>query len=339
MSPEGTVGPSRRYAAPANTSFAKPAREVTRAAADSEATLMPVEDEPPEPLPEPSPPQAPPPRRSSRVNEPAEPPKRRTSATGQHKARRTSTGSAMPEAPPRRSKIIPEATGAAAGVSAPAISKLVDVQGMRNQAASRLKAFVAVVVLLGVVALLAIFREPLRAALTSSNNFSGGVPLLISVTTNPPTQVDVRPPRGNRERQVLSLGRTPVDAQSGAFVGDTIVLTNKDRGIHWEVPLDYGEPNKVIPISKVFVEVVLKVTTKPRLKNAFVFRLNDEDKPTQKLGQVGLSLNVFQGLQRLAIVSDQLADPVPFEVNIGDGQKVTEHVVDVSASLDKPGPQ
>jgi serine/threonine protein kinase len=337
MSPEGTVGPSRRYAAPANTSFAKPSRDVTRAAADSEATLMPVEDEPPAP----SPPQAPPPRRPSRVSEPAEPPKRRTSATGQHKARRTSTGSAMPEAPPRRSKIIPEATGVAAGaVSAPAISKLVDVQGMRTQAASRLKAFVAVVVLLGVVALLAIFREPLRVALSSSNNFAGGVPIRVSVTTNPPTQVDVRPPPGNRERQLLSLGGTPIDAQSGAFVGDTIVLTNKDRGIHWEVPLEYGNPNELRSISKTFVEVTLKVTTKPRLKSAFVFRANDDGKPpTQKLGQVGLPLSVFQGVHQLAIVSDQLADPVFFEQTIGDGQKVTERVVDVSASLDKPSPQ
>jgi serine/threonine protein kinase len=266
--------------------------------------------------------------------EPRAAPKRRASAS-----QRVASGSGVPTAPSRRLKSGPSVP-AASGSGQRSLSEVVDLKALRARASSRLRAIVAVVALISAVALIAVFRVPLRAALTSGGRSSpGSIPLRLSVTTNPPTEVEVHPPRGNRERAVLALGRTPVYEQSGAFVGDTVVLINHDRGIRWEELLELGDRNSLRSISKTFTEVTLKVFTKPKLKLATVWRLSEEGRPTQKLGQIGLSLQVFEGVQRLAVVSDQLSDPVPFEVAISDGQKVTEKTIDVSASLEQQPPQ
>jgi hypothetical protein len=213
---------------------------------------------------------------------------------------------------------------------------LVDVRSLRAQAASRLKAFVVMVVLAGLVVLGVLFRDTLRDSLAQVAPAAAGVPVLLQVTTNPQTTVWAYPPEGNRERKPTNLGQSGTNTLVGAFVGDRIVLINEDRGIRWETRLEFGEPNKPVTLSPTFSEVALKVRTRPRLRNAEVWRVDDNGKPTQKLGQVGLSLAIFQGVHHLAIRADQLADPVFFDVTIGQGQKVTDQEVDVSASLDKP---
>lgn len=267
------------------------------------------------------------------AGEPRAAPSRRASAS-----QRAAIRSGVPAAPLKRLKSGPS-LAASSGAVQRSLAEVVDLEAMRARASSRLRAVVAVVALISSVALIAVFRVPLRAALLSGGrSSSGSVPLRLSVTTNPPTEVEVHPPRGNRERGILALGRTPITEQSGAFVGDTVVLINNDRGIRWEELLEFGDRNSLRSISKTFTEVTLKVFTKPKLKLATVWRLSEEGRPTQKLGQIGLSLQVFQGVQRLAVVSDQLSDPVPFEVAIGEGQKVTEKTIDVSASLEKQPP-
>jgi hypothetical protein len=77
------------------------------------------------------------------------------------------------------------------------------------------------------------------------------VPVRLSVKTNPPTTVRVVPP-ANSGRPTLELGRTPLDEVSGAQVGDTVVLENVERGIHDEELLEYGRPNELKLISKVY---------------------------------------------------------------------------------------
>ncbi len=316
--PQGTVGPSRRYAASklSETVAARtPARgfEATRAGPTAEEegpdTLSPAAS----------------PRRPSRQPTPqAAPPEgaRRRTSSGPVK-RRTSSVASMPEAPPRRSKLVPEQSSDETAQDD--ISRLVDVQAMRALAQARLKAVVSVVMLVSAVVLIVVFREPIVSAL-SKGTFSSGVPVRLSVTTNPPTSVIVMPPKGARDRQQLELGRTPITEQSGALVGDTVLLLNEDRGIRWEEPIELGEPNSLKIIEKSFKDVTLKVHTTPKLKDATIWR------GPQKLGNVGVPLSVFPGIHHLEIRSSQLEDPVPFDLSIGEGQ-MTDKTIDVTAAL------
>lgn len=77
------------------------------------------------------------------------------------------------------------------------------------------------------------------------------VPVQLKVITNPPTEVTVIPPPGSG-RATAVLGRTPLDASSGAFVGDTVRLTNVAEGIKFDEVIEYGQPNDLKLISKVF---------------------------------------------------------------------------------------
>jgi hypothetical protein len=317
--PAGTVVPSRRYVN----------REATVAARSSsrvDVTRAQVEVDEPRP--------ARPKRKTGAIprSEPGDeplPPARRKS-TGLHK-RRTSSGTAMPEAPPRRSQ--PNVSVArleeSPGHSSENLSKLVDVKGMRAQQQSRLKALIAVVALVGVVILGVVFKDNVLAALKRDGLSDDGVPLRLSVTTNPPTFVTVVPPRGVKNRQPLELGRTPITEQSGAFVGDTVVLTNEDRGIHFEQVLEYGQPNEHKVIENEFKESTVKIRIRPALKGATVWR------GATRLGVVNVPFGLYPGIHALEIRSDQLVDPVPFELRFNPGQRVVEQEVDVSAALEK----
>ncbi|GMU62751.1 MAG: hypothetical protein AMXMBFR34_45140 [Myxococcaceae bacterium] len=323
--PAGTVVPSRRYVKGGATVAARaPSRvDVTRAQVEVDEprpskqlprrkTGVLPEHEPGQRLPEPE--EAPPPRRKS---------------TGQLK-RRTSSGAAMPEAPPRRSRPnVPVAPDEDPGHSSENISQLIDLKKMRAQQQSRLKALVAVLALVGVLILGVVFKDNILSTLRRDGLSEDGVPLRLTVTTNPPTVVTVQPPRGVKNRQPLELGRTPINEQSGAFVGDTIILENADRGIHYEQVLEYGQPNEHKLIEKEFKESTVKVRVKPQVKGATIWR------GSSKLGQVNMPFSLFPGVHSLEVRSDQLVDPVPFELRFTDGQRVVEQEVDVSAALEK----
>jgi serine/threonine protein kinase len=319
--PAGTVVPSRRYIKGEATVAARASsrHDVTRAA------------------PEESPPRAPSRGLKKRTSgslaapdEEAPPPEPKRRSTGSLK-KRTSTGAAMPEAPPRRSKSAMEAASGASSApraSNDGISKIVDVAALRERQKSRLKALVSVLLLAGVVVMLFVYKDEVLRVLNSGGvSAAAGVPIRLSVKTNPRTQVTVVPPESAVGRKPLDLGYSPLDEQSGAFVGDTILLTNGDRGIHYEKKIDFGEPNQLVLITMTFKESILRVKTKPVLKGASVWRGNF------KVGQVGVNMEVFPGLQQLEIRADQLAEPVPFEVEIPEGGKNVEQVVDVTSAL------
>jgi hypothetical protein len=149
------------------------------------------------------------------------------------------------------------------------------------------------------------------------------------VKTNPPVIVTVVPPTGAKNRSKLELGRTPIDEQSGAFVGDTVLLVNEDRGIYFEESIEYGQPNDLKLISRVFKESAVRIKTIPVLKNCTVWR------GPYKLGQCGVNLSLMPGKHNLEIRSDSLSQPHQFTVPVSDNSKNLEIVEDCSAELEK----
>jgi hypothetical protein len=80
-----------------------------------------------------------------------------------------------------------------------------------------------------------------------------GVPVVISVQTNPPTLVTVDPPSGS-VRPRLVLGQSPIRQRSGAHVGDTVLMQNEAEGINsWEI-IQYGQPGEHKVITRVFTK-------------------------------------------------------------------------------------
>ncbi len=314
--PAGTVVPSRAYIKKGET--AAHATHNPRASRPEMTRMAPEDEEaqqrPPRRLPK---------RPTSQLPERQDDEPRRR-ATGVIKRKPSSVS--MPEAPQRRQSrpAMPEQR-----VSDGNISKIVDVQGMRERQRSRLKALISVLVLVGSLVLLFVFKDNLLGALKKNGLSEDGVPVRLSVKTNPPVVVTVMPPPGVKNRSPLELGRTPIDEQSGAFVGDTVLLVNDDRGIRFEEMIEYGQPNELKLISKVFKESAVRVKTTPNLKNATVWRGN------YKLGQVGVNLSLFPGTHELEIRADQLANPHHFTVKFSDGAKNIDFTEDVSSSLEK----
>jgi serine/threonine protein kinase len=314
--PAGTVVPSRRYVKKNDSTVAgrvsRP--EMTRMAPEDE-----VLDEKPKLK-----------RRTATGMNKAVPPANPSEEsgtrrpTGQVLKRRTSTGSAMPEAPPRSRSRASMPAGSNDNISA-----IVDVKALKERQSSRLKALISVIALCGSLVLLFVFKDPILRLVGQPNLAVDGTPIRLSVKSNPPVMVTIVPPAGVKNRQPLELGRTPIDEQSGAFVGDTVRLVNDDRGIYDTELIEYGQPNELKLISKMYKESAVRIKTTPPLKNATVWRGN------YKLGQVGVNLALFPGKHQLEIRADQLKDPVPFEVTFSEGAKNLEWPVDVSGSLDK----
>ena len=243
--------------------------------------------------------------------------------SGQMK-RRTSSG-VMPEAPARsKSRANMEARPSGDG-----ISKIVDVQAMKDSQRSRLKALISVLVLIGALVLVFVFKENLLSALKRDSLTETGVPVRLTVSSNPPVQVTVIPGERAKGRSPMDLGRTPIDAQSGAFVGDTVRLVNEDQHISYEEVIEFGQPNDLRLISKTFKPSSVRIKVSPALKKCTVWRGNLE------VGQVGVNLSLFPGKHLLEIRCDALHRAHPFEVNFSDNSKNFEITEDVSADLEK----
>jgi serine/threonine protein kinase len=251
-----------------------------------------------------------------------EPPKRRT-ASGLVPRRKSGV---MPEAPPRSKS---RASNPAQKPSRDGISALVDVNGLKERQSSRLKALVSVMALLGALAMVFVFKDTLASLLKRGGISEDGVPVRLSVKSNPPVVVTVIPAPGVQTRKPFELGRTPLDELSGAFVGDTIRLSNDDRGINYEEVIEYGQPNELKLISKTFKESAVRIKTTPNIKSGTVWRGN------YKLGQVGVNLSLFPGTHNLEVRGDQLKDPVPFTVTFNEGAKNIEWPVDVASAIEK----
>lgn len=318
--PAGTVVPSRRYSngptrRPEATMAARPSRPEVRS--DMTAEELPPARQPAK-------------RRNtgmaSAVSDEELEPRRRP--TGQLK-RRPSTA-AMPEAPPRRSRPnVPVSDDMAQRPSADGISKLVDVKELKARQASRLKALIAVLVLIGMLGVLFVYRDQLGQLLKTSSLAEDGVPLRLTVLTNPPTEVTIVPGPNARGRRPLELGRTPIEATSGAFAGDTVVLLNRDRGLRWEETLNYGEPNSVQKIDKVFKESAVRFKVKPNLKDASIWR------GPIKIGQANVGLLLYPGVHKLEVHSDALEAPFEFDVTFTEGAANIDWPVDVTPNLKK----
>jgi eukaryotic-like serine/threonine-protein kinase len=314
--PAGTVMPSRSYATSIARRPSDPELEMPRRTASAPTALSGTTAEDLQEVPE-------------RAQEEA--PIRKGKA-------RKNSGRVMPQAPPRKSR--PQVPSARA--SPPPrksklfdrndVSKLVDVRSMKASHASRLNALIFAVVLGAVVTLGVLFKEQLKLVLFSSAN-DRGTPILLSVVTKPRVHVQVIPPPGAVGRHPRDLGETPLDRVSGAFVNDTILLTNDDRFIRYEQKFEFAQPNETKTIRKEFEEGTLAVTITPPIKGAAIYR------GKEKVGQVGMNIKLMEGQHVLEVRADSLEQPYQFELTLRPGEFI-KRVIDLSKTNEKaPAPK
>lgn len=181
---------------------------------------------------------------------------------------------------------------------------------------------------LAVAAAIFIYREPLLRVLTSSAADQHA--LFVTVTTNPRVQVSVRhTERCGMPGAVALLGDSPLTAEPGAHVQDTLILENKQQGIYDEVVLPAGPVGTVFSHSQEFKMGFVRLRVTPRnVANLEIVRGG------QVLGlyQEGLKLTLVEGKHSLELRSPQMARPVPVEVEVKAGD-TTEARVNLSREL------
>jgi len=352
--PAQAVMPSRKYSnnsgSGARSHNSEPPTESTRARAPSDAAIEAVTGEVRAPRP------SMPPRKSavvSRIDSTLDDDASSgSSGSGRRptnspaKSRRTSSGTEMPAAPPRKSKPmlraldgeksssrksgIQRSTSAAALARAQQDAELDKLSGLDEAKAGSqrsVKFLLPALGFLAIVMLLFVFKDQLP---TFRNPSAGGVEIKLSVISNPTTRVLIVP--GDPNRKELDLNESPITKASNVFVGDTVVLQNQQLCIRYEETIQFGEPFMDKRIEKVFGEGQLKITFTPaNLKGLTVWCNN------QKIGNVGqLPLKLFEGKHSLEIRGDALRANFPFEVTI-DKDKINSLAkpLDLSAYVDK----
>jgi serine/threonine protein kinase len=259
----------------------------------------------------------------------------RRSSTGSPRLRTSATGSGvLAPAPPRKSRPQMEAVSTVALPKKPPrrpppLSEAVVPQPMVERrsrvdsGASLGTRVMKVAVLLGACAVIAVGW--LNRDLLSGKAVVG-VPILLTVITNPKTRVTVVSP--DPTRQAIDLGEGPIKA-SGAVVGDTIVMQNPEICLHYEETIQFGEPFAEKTIEKVFGEGTLMVTVNSNTKGLSVWCNG------QRVGNLGMSFKAYEGKHNLEIRGDSLRAPVPFEAMVEKDKRGSIGPIDVSAALEK----
>ncbi|PTL77497.1 protein kinase [Vitiosangium sp. GDMCC 1.1324] len=304
-----------------------PQPRLTRGAAAANPRPRPIEeDEDPERTMLPPPP------------EPAEPPRRRTGVaasaqqqqTEQPPRRRTTSRAEMPEppvAPRRRTSMV----GAAdeledEDVSAPgARAKPAAAKG---RALPPLKNLLGAFVALAVVGLAVIFRHQLLDILGSSAMDGQGI--YLNVTSNQRVQVSVRHSARCRSSEPITvLGYTPLQRMGGAHVQDTLILENKEQGIHDEIEVPFGEPQETKTIERNFQMGYFRPKLVPRnVSGIEIYR----DGQKLALYQPGLKVELVEGTHHLVFQSGSLKEPVMVDVEV-KARDITDKTVDLSSYL------
>ncbi|CAM4299519.1 protein kinase [Corallococcus sp. ZKHCc1 1396] len=190
------------------------------------------------------------------------------------------------------------------------------------------RAVAMVAFIVGLLAVLVLFREPILAAATSKAADAQGV--WLTVNTNQPVKVSVRhTERCGSPEPVTQLGTAPLTRAQGAHLQDTLILENEAQGIYLEdsEELAFGQPGELKTFERSFKEGTLKLKITPRnMSGLTVFRNN------QPLGSASTTLKLMEGKQRLELRGNKLKEPVAFEVIIKPGE-TTDQALDLESAF------
>ncbi|MET0406391.1 MAG: serine/threonine protein kinase, partial [Cystobacter sp.] len=159
-----------------------------------------------------------------------------------------------------------------------------------------------------------VFHKPILEMLGSTA--LDGQAVTVSLETNIPVDVFVRHTARCRSSESLThLGSTPLRQAPGAHLQDTLILENKQVGLHQELEeLRFGEPNSNKDLGRrEFTMGKVRFKLQPsRLSGIEIFRNG------QKLGlySPGLALELVEGTHHLLLQGPSLREAVQVDVEV-----------------------
>ncbi|QRO00577.1 protein kinase [Archangium violaceum] len=259
--------------------------------------------------------------------EPPEPPRRRTVMAPSPQAaepaprRRTQSRAEMPEAPTprRRPSVVQEVDDEdedSVGTTKPRPAARV------GRSLPSLSNLLGVFVVVAAVGLAFVFRQSIWDTLNSTATDGQGI--YLNVVTNQRVQVAVRHNARCRSSEPITvLGFTPLQRMGGAHVQDTLILENKEQGIHEEIEVPFGEPQETKTIERTFQTGFFRPKVVPRsVSGVEIFR----DGQKLALYQPGLKLELVEGTHHLVFKSASLKEPVLVDVEVKARSTVDQQV-------------
>ena len=150
-----------------------------------------------------------------------------------------------------------------------------------------------------------------------------GIPVPLSVSTTPPTQVYVLRQEGKKR---VFIGATPFENYSGVAAGETLLLLNEANNIHYEETIPMLAAGEVFSLQKKFEENQLKVLTRPEnVVGVEIFRRGAK----QPFAVVGVPIRLYEGSYELEFRGEALKAPVPFRAEIKPGKRTTQVIIDL----------
>jgi eukaryotic-like serine/threonine-protein kinase len=255
---------------------------------------------------------------------PPEPVRRRTSMAqavqpeAEPVRRRTSSRAEVAEPPPpvrRRTSVLPKPVAPVADeeVAAPRPSRARPAPAAKPSRPLPLRKVLGLVAIVGVLGGGFLFRQPLLDMLGSKA--MDGQNIFISLDSNQRVEVFVKHgPRCGSSSPLTQLGTTPLHDQAGAHLQDTLVLENKQLGIHKEIEVPFGEPNEHKSLPSVEFRMG-SVRLKPKPANVSGVEIVRDG---QQLGvyRPGLALDLVEGTHTLLLQGPSLKEPVLVEVEV-----------------------
>ncbi|NBD10601.1 MULTISPECIES: serine/threonine-protein kinase [Corallococcus] len=275
---------------------------------DDERTRLPPPEDDPDTVP------APAPRRRTSSSHPSavEAPRRRTSS-------RVDAPRARPPAPVEEDD---------SGERRPSRSSAPALPEPPKPKSGSVRTVAMVGFVVGLLAVLVLFREPIMLALTSKAADAQGV--WLTVNTNQPVKVSVRhTDRCNSPEPVTVLGTAPLTRVAGAHLQDTLILENDAQGIYLEdsEELAFGQPGELKTFERSFKEGTLKLKILPKsVTGLSVYRNN------QLIGNASTTLKLMEGKHILELRGAKLKEPVTFEAKVSPNE-VTDQTLNLDTSL------
>jgi serine/threonine protein kinase len=261
--------------------------------------------------------------------EPPEPPKRRTGMAPSPQAaepaprRRTQSRAEMPDAPSprRRASFVEEVDEEDEDSVSTTKPKPAPRSG---RSLPSLSSLLGVFVVVAAVGLAFVFRQTIWDTLNSTATDGQGI--YLNVIANQRVQVSVRHNARCRSSEPITvLGFTPLERMGGAHVQDTLILENKEQGIHEEIEVPFGEPQETKTIERSFQTGFFRPKVVPRnVSGIEIFR----DGQKLALYQSGLKLELVEGSHHLVFKGASLKEPVLVDVDV-KARSTVDQVVDL----------
>ena len=157
-----------------------------------------------------------------------------------------------------------------------------------------------------------------------------GIPVVVSVSTAPPTQVYVIRQEGKKR---VFIGATPFERHSGVMAGERLLLQNEAGGIYHEEVVPLLNEGQVFSLQRKFEDTQLTILTRPEnLAGVKIFRKG----ATQPLTEPGVPIRLYEGVHELEFRGAALKSPMPFKADIKPGKKETQVMIDLRSVLANP---